>query len=194
MFDLHAAPRFKTEHLVDNPSKLALNFYFLDDPRNNFQLADWWSINQVQADRLLVDPLLLGDTGIHNNDCIQLNKKSLRAYLAFHQRFLSLLAVLFYLTAGLPPRREELVGLTWRNRDIARNVYISDGLVTIITGYDKSQRRVGNRPVARFLPHAVRDLFIRYLIYVTPFVQWVKFSLGEPGLQGYLFSRGGATP
>jgi len=88
-----------------------------------------------------------------------------------------------------------LVGLTWRNfLDIARNVYISDGLLAIVTGYHKSQWRVGNRPVERFLPPIVGDLLVYYFICVTPFVQWVNSSIGEPGLQGYLFSRGGATP
>jgi len=142
---------------------------------------------------MLVDRFMQSDAGVSSNDRVQLNKKSLRAYLGVHQRFLSLLAVLFYLTAGLPPRCEELVGLTWHNRDIARSVYISDGLLAIVTGYHKSQWRVGNRPVARFLPPALGDLLVHYFIYVTPFVQWVNFSIGELGQQGYLFSQGGAT-
>jgi len=41
MFELHAAPRFKAENVVDNPSNLGLNFCFLDNPRNNFAAADW---------------------------------------------------------------------------------------------------------------------------------------------------------
>jgi len=61
-------------------------------------------------------------------------------------------------------------------------------MVTIVTGYYKTKWRVGNRPVTRFLPPAVGDLLVYYLIYVTPFVRWAKFSIGEPGLQGYLFS------
>lgn len=36
MFNLHAAPRIKTEHLVHNPSKLASSFCFLDDKCNEF--------------------------------------------------------------------------------------------------------------------------------------------------------------
>jgi len=86
MFELHGAPRFKAENVIDNPSNLGLNFCFLDDLRNNFQAADRWLIIQVQADSLLVDRFLQSDAGVHNNDCIQLNKKSLRAYLAVHQR------------------------------------------------------------------------------------------------------------
>jgi len=40
IFNLHAAPRFKTENIVDNPSNLRSYFYFLDDLRNNFQVVD----------------------------------------------------------------------------------------------------------------------------------------------------------
>jgi len=70
----------------------------------------------VQADRRLSDIFRLSDTSIPDNNSTQLlNKKSLRAYLSFYQRFLSLLIILFYLIVGLPPRREELIGLTWRN-------------------------------------------------------------------------------
>jgi len=47
IFDLHAAPRFKTRYLVDNPSNLAKGFSFLDDPRNNFKQVDEWLIGQV---------------------------------------------------------------------------------------------------------------------------------------------------
>lgn len=45
-------------------------------------------------------------------------------------------------------------------------ITILDGLVVIISGYHKTQWRIGTRPVARFLPPAVGNLLARYLIYV----------------------------
>jgi len=58
IFELHRTPRFKAENVIDNPSNLGLNFYFLDNPRNNFQVADRWLITKVQTDSLLVDRFL----------------------------------------------------------------------------------------------------------------------------------------
>ena len=78
-----------------------------------------------------------------------------------------------YMTAGLPPQREELTGLTWYNQEAPRNIYIRAGLVVLVTSYHKSQWRVGTRPVARFLPAVVGELLVQYLIYILRFLQFV---------------------
>ena len=93
-------------------------------------------------------------------------------YLHTNQVFLQLLAVLIYWISGLPPRRKELVGIRWCNEEIARNIYIHNGAVVIVTGYHKSEWKVGTRPVARVLPSAVGELLIRYLIYIPPLLRF----------------------
>lgn len=77
---------------------------------------------------------------------------ALNTYLLAEQQFLRLLALLIYWTSGLPPRRKELVGLMWCNQESPRNLFLSHGLMVMVTGYHKSEWRVGTpcvRPIRR---------------------------------------------
>lgn len=89
-------------------------------------------------------------------------------YLHANQRFLRLLAVLIYWISGLPPRRKELMGVSWCNQEFLRNFYLYYGSVVMITSYHKSQWKIGTRPIARVLASAVGELLVRYLIYIPP--------------------------
>lgn len=68
-----------------------------------------------------------------------------------------------------------------------RNVFLSDGLVSIITGYHKSQWRIGTRSVARFLPAEVGELLVRYLIYVPFFVRFLHRCMQSSFNPRFLF-------
>lgn len=76
------------------------------------------------------------------------------------------------MTGGLPPRREELGSITWRNWTTMRSIYVINGMLAIIASYHKSQWRIGSRPVARFLPYAVGSLLLKYLIFVPSFANF----------------------
>ena len=67
-------------------------------------------------------------------------------------------------------------------------ITILDGLVVIISGYHKTQWRIGTRPVARFLPPAVGNLLARYLIYVPSFLRFLYGCMQYTPCKGYLFS------
>ena len=177
MFGLHAAERYSTRFTFDTPSNVMPGFSFKDDARNDFSQAVDWLLKQVQADSALARSF---EVEVSDRTVVVVDRRRFEQYLSYHNDFLSMLIIAVYFTAGLPPRREELVSITWRNWDVARNLYISDGLFTVITGYHKSQWRVGNRPVARFLPLALGDMLLHYLIYVQPFCRWVRHCLGEP--------------
>jgi len=86
------------------------------------------------------------------------------------ERFLKLLLVLVYLTAGQPPRGTELVTARHRNSVYgSRTVYVHDGQVMIVTEYDKSMAQYGNhRVVCRFLPARVGRLLVAYLTEARP--------------------------
>ena len=114
-------------------------------------------------------------------------------YLHANQRFLRLLAVLVYMGSGLPPRRRELIGVSWCNQETARNLYVYQHQVMIVTGYYKSQWRVGTRPVARFLPPAVGEVLVRYLIYVPPLLRFFHHCLQTPPPRGFLWADGGTA-
>ncbi len=65
--------------------------------------------------------------------------------------------------------------------------------MAIITGYYKSEWRIGTRPTARFLPPAVSDLFVRYVIYVLPFRRFLHHCMQLPPTRGLLFSTPGSA-
>lgn len=118
----------------------------------------------------------------------QYRQSAINVYLHANQEFLQRLAVLIHMGSGLPARQRELVEITWRNEEGPRNLYITHNRVVLITGYHKSQRAVGTKPIARFLAPAVAELLVRYLIYVTPFVRFLSRCIALPPPRGNLFS------
>lgn len=116
-----------------------------------------WLFERVQA-----NPELTNRFFITRGDVKLLRESAINSYLLAEQKFLRLMSVLIYWTSGLPPRRKELVGAPWCNHHSPRNLYISYGLVVLITGYHKSEWRIGTRPIARFLSPAVGHLLVRW--------------------------------
>lgn len=110
------------------------------------------------------------------------------AYLHANQLSLQQPAVLIW-SAGLPPRRKEYVQVQWCNGESIRNIYILDGSVVIITGYHKSQWRIGTRPVARFLPPRVGNLLVRYLIYFPSFLRFLYHCMQYAPCRGFLLAH-----
>ena len=178
-----AAPQYRVKQLQDNPAEQGQGWCFLNDPRNRAQLkvADDWLI-----ERLKTEPREF----IREDDGIHYRRSTINKYLRANQSFLRLLAVLTYMGSGLPPWRDELMQITWRNWQTPRNVYISHGLVVLVTGYHKSQHRVGARPLARFLPPSVGELLVRYIIYVPRFLGFLHCCLRQAPPTAFLFCEG----
>ena len=114
-------------------------------------------------------------------------------YLYADKRFLQLLAILTVMTGGLPPRRKELLGICWCNREAPRNLYLHAGLLVLLTNYHKGQWRVGSRPCARALPVCVGEPLIHYLIYVTPVLGLFSHCMRYPVPSGALFREDQGT-
>jgi hypothetical protein len=91
-------------------------------------------------------------------------------------RFLQLLLVLTYFTAGQPPRGTELVTVRHRNTTMGhRSVLLHDGMVMIVTEYSKSMAQYGNHKiVCRFLPVRVGRLLVAYLSDALPFRRFLQ--------------------
>ena len=173
------APKFNLDRIQDNFGNLEPGYSFVSDERNCLP-QNWLyeAVSSGSTGRLLVDERGEYQVGF------------MKTYLDSNRLFLRLLAVLIYMTSGLPPRQDELVSITWKNWDTARNIYVSHGLVAIITSYHKAQWRVGTRPVARFLPPVVGRLLVRYLVLVPSFVQFLHRCMGTGPLHAFLFSDG----
>lgn len=182
---------FSVTSLKDNMAELRPGLSFLDDPRNGLHAVRSNVVHQVCHDGPLRARFFLrpgSTTDAESANGVLCNRPELDDYLHANQRFLQLLAILIIMTAGLPPRRKELLGISWCNQEVPRNIFIHDGLLAVITAYHKSQWRVGNRPIARFLPPGLGDLLVRYLIYVPPLLRFFYRCMQSPTPRGFLFA------
>ena len=101
------------------------------------------------------------------------------AYFALHNEFNKLLAVLIELTSGLPARGTELVQLQHTNTLISQcNLFLADGYFVTVLASNK-----GTGPpklIPCFLPHAVGQLVLFYVMEVVPFLHLLFNSVVGP--------------
>ncbi|KAJ1598449.1 hypothetical protein NDA14_000903 [Ustilago hordei] len=91
------------------------------------------------------------------------------AYFALHNEFNKLLAVLIELTSGLPARGTELVKLQHTNTLVSqRNLFLADGHFVTVLASNKGKGP--SKLIPRFLPHAVGQLVLFYIMEVVPFL------------------------
>lgn len=192
LLNLHETPRYSLSMLHDNVSDLRPGKCFLDDPRNRLHAVNDWLFQQLCVNFNLQDRFFHSLTEGEDTS-VRWRSSAVNSYLHANQEFLRQMAVLIYMGSGLPPRREELAGITWCNGETARNIYLHYDLVAVITGYYKSQWRIGTRPTARFLPPAVGELLVRYLIYVPSFLRFLMNCTQQMPLTNTLFSKGNST-
>ncbi|KAL8794984.1 MAG: hypothetical protein Q9182_007576, partial [Xanthomendoza sp. 2 TL-2023] len=192
LLDLPEVPIYDVASVVDTPNDSRPGKCFLDDPRNRLHAVDGYLFRRVKGDPVLTSRFIRsGATDPVEWDIaptFKLRRSAFNTYFHANQQFLQQLGVLIYWSAGLPPRRKELIQVQWCNTEVARNVYILDGRVTIITGYHKSQWRIGTRPVARFLPPRLGNLLVRYLVYVPSFLRFLYRCTQRESYGGFLFS------
>ena len=192
LLDLPEVPKYDVARLVDTSSDSCPGKSFLDDHRNGLHAVDDYLFKQVRGDPTLLSRFFLPSPPQANeassSSSVRVRHAAVNSYFHANQQFLQQLAVLCYWGSGLPPRRKELVRIQWCNTEVARNIYILDGLVVIISGYHKTKWRIGTRPIARFLPPVVGNLLIRYLIYIPSFIRFLYSCMQYPPCKGYLFS------
>lgn len=90
------------------------------------------------------------------------------------------MAALAYLTSGAPARGTELTSCRMWNTTGSemRNVFFLDGLVSLAPRYHKGFNRDKTlKPIHRFLPRPVGDIFVRYMQMVLPFYRRLQYNL-----------------
>ena len=177
------APFILLATLKEDASNLTPGYSFINNPRNNLKAHTGWLFARLQAVPSIRSRFFKGDS----TACRQ---SAGAQYHAANQRFLRCLAMLIYMTTGLPPRRKELIGISWVNQESARNIYLYNGLIAIVTSYHKSQWKVGSRPIARFLPPTLGQLLLQYLILIPPFLRMLEHCMQQGSSRGFLFCEG----
>ncbi|SPO26294.1 uncharacterized protein UTRI_02570 [Ustilago trichophora] len=102
-----------------------------------------------------------------------------KKYFHVHDEYTKLLTVLIELTSGLPARGSELMQLQHTNTLAGqRNLFLCHGhfVTTLIS------KKGSGRPklIPRFLPHAVGQLVLYYIMEVAPFVHLLFNSVFHP--------------
>lgn len=188
LFKISGLAVYPASSLYDDLARTEPGWSFLQDGRNGLSYTRDRIVDILGKDPELRRRFFLeSDTQLGRDEQLLPNRPPIEDYLHADKRFLQLLAILFIMTAGLPPRRPELLGIHWCNQETPRNIYIHDGLLAVLTSYHKSRWRVGTRPIARFLPPSVGDLVVRYLIYVVPVVHLFGRCMQYPLPRGALF-------
>ncbi|KAA8642686.1 uncharacterized protein ATNIH1004_009438 [Aspergillus tanneri] len=110
-------------------------------------------------------------------------------YLQRVARFKEKLAVLVHVVGGQPGRAPELLSLQHVNTETnqRRNVFIKDGMVTLVSAYHKGFYASNDvKVVSRYIPREVGELIIWYLWLVLPFAQqlevWYQRRLDESSI------------
>jgi hypothetical protein len=89
-------------------------------------------------------------------------------------RFKEKLAVAIHVTGGQPARAPELLSVQHVNTQASRhrNVFIEDGLVTLVTAYHKGFHASNDiKLIHRYVPRAVGELVVWYMWLVLPFTE-----------------------
>lgn len=103
-------------------------------------------------------------------------KRTADDYIALHQNMLQALALMLHLTCGQSPRGTELLSMKIENTtDSNRELYFHQGLAVCAIQHLKSRHTSnGELYVARFLPNAASELLYKYIVYVRPFVIYLR--------------------
>ena len=176
--------------LKDDTTTKGNGLSFLSDPRNITTLrpAQRSLLTLVLSQNNIGAHLCTGTDG----NVIIWHHAAIDGYMRHIQEFLRLLAILVNITGGQPARGTELVTLRHTNSPTTlRNIFIQQGEIMVIADYFKTRAQFQrNRPVVRFLPSAVGNLLVNYLVRVLPFAKFLyhkKFTTPPEALDNFIF-------
>lgn len=168
-------PPLSMRELRDNVSEEKRGWSFLQDKRNEKQLIgeNGWLFHRVMDNDWLLEEF----TGVSKSPltgayAMKWKPQPVRNYLTRVDAFLERLLLLMHITSGQPARGTEIVTLRVQNTILGhhRNVFIEDGLVSIVTSYHKGYAITGSTKIIhRYLPKEVSELFVYYMWLVRPF-------------------------
>lgn len=102
-------------------------------------------------------------------------------YMESAWQFCKILYTLLQLTGGGPARATEMCTLLFRNTPYSvRHLYVMNGLMFYVLGYDKGREKRGGRAkhIARFPDKCTSAILFVYLILVKPMMDAISTELG----------------
>jgi hypothetical protein len=191
MFGAQTLPRMRAWALKDNLDADAFGWFF-GQHRENAELLTPLArslLTVIQDSKPLRDSFL--DTAADGTTVWR--EKAIARYAAVADEFLQRWSVPAHMGSGQPLRESELFSITWRNTQRRRSLCLKHGLVMLHTTYHKGQQQTGKfKDNIRFLPAALGDLLLDYLVYVIPLRQaFLRQSAPHAVMSPYLLWKDG---
>ncbi|KAM0271094.1 hypothetical protein ACHAQH_009227 [Verticillium albo-atrum] len=190
LFGADALPRLQASALKDDLSRTDVGWFFGRRRDNQAVLGP--------LDRAL-EGVIRSSAPLRNayldrsGQTVTWRAKAIAYYEAVVDDFLTTCAPLFHMAPGQALREAELFSILWKNTQRHRSIGLKHGRVMVHTTYHKGQQQTGKyKDNIRFLPAALGDLLIDYLVYVVPLVQaFARHAAPGTVVSPYLWTRDG---
>uniref|UniRef100_A0A060TDG4 ARAD1D00132p n=1 Tax=Blastobotrys adeninivorans TaxID=409370 RepID=A0A060TDG4_BLAAD len=168
----HELPKIPWDDLHDNASNVTVDWNFLKDHRTESVLKK--KLGQSPVRWILGNLTEQQTTELYTPG-------AMTQYIGQVEAFLATMLVLVHLSGGQPPRSTELLTIGHANgHGLSRGVYIMEGMVAMVTQYNKSVNRTQRAPkVFRYLPREVGELIVWYMWLVLPFESSLRVRLSQ---------------
>jgi hypothetical protein len=152
--------------LYDDPTQSKQGWCFLQDTRTRWPVeGKQWLVQRLRGEPAMQRQFMRRG---------QMQAQLVAQYLTRVACFKEKLAVAIHITSGQPARAPELLSIQHVNTQASRhrNVFIEDGMVTLVTAYHKGFHASNDiKLIHRYVPRAVGELLVWYMWLVLPFTE-----------------------
>jgi superfamily II DNA or RNA helicase len=189
MFGAASVRRLNPKDLVDDLSRAECGWSFVDDHRNSWATKGRALLAHIQDQPSIMATM----SSLSPDGKVVWDPIAIRKYEDTVQRFLESLLVSTHMGSGTALRSREIMETRWCNTEVTRNFILHDGLVMLLTRYHKGQQMTRmSRWCVRFLPPAVGEMLVNYLVYVIPLRRyWLKQTTGSEYVSEFLWAKEG---
>jgi hypothetical protein len=171
--------------LVDDWRRKAIGYSFVTDERNGGEHGgvlkldgSRWLLRRVMGEKKLRG-LFMVRSVVDGREEWDFDRGKWDVFARKVKGWKECFLILVHLTGGGPGRANEVLSVRRRNGEtMMRNVFVDDGMVSLVVGYVKgSSKSMKGSTVMRFLPERVGRLMVWYLWLLCPFVEMLQMRV-----------------
>ena len=188
-------PALDLKALSDNAAELSEGWNFLQDRHNHFVVdGERWLWRRMFKEKVIERRFVKSDLeDARGREYIQWNEKNVEYYFRTVRRHNEELLALADFGAGAQARATSLISSQTKNGREGRGhrgVFIENGTVVLVTGYDKgSSMSQKVKIIHRYVPREVGELFIYTIWLLNPWVQQLQAMVrGQTEFSSFIWS------
>jgi len=157
--------------IVDDVTFTRRGACFIDNPENKLGGGLEWMLQQIMRTS--------GGRKLRSRDGTSWNVKHVKKYIRDVDRFRELLLFATHLLMGQPARGTEITTVRYRNGVLQdRNLFVIDGVFTMVVRYHKSQSQWDKpKVVPRFAPERLGQVHTLYLAYLQRLYEYLTVQV-----------------